>query len=147
MLSPVLRAQEHAGQLLGLPALARDGSVQPLPVGATIAAVNAADFDREVRAAPLPVLVEYWSEWTEPCILMDEVLQRVAANHAGRLRVLKFDVGDARFPENRLLAERQGVRLIPTLMLFKDGQMVGSLNTLRGLADPETVQDLIDRSS
>ena len=78
-----------------------------------------ADFDKDVLQADVPVLVDFWAEWCGPCRMMGPTVDQVASDYAGRVKVGKLDV-DA----NQQTAFRYGIRGIPTLLLFKGGQIV-----------------------
>ena len=78
-------------------------------------------FDSEVLQSELPVLVDYWAEWCGPCKMIAPALDESAESYAGRLGVAKINVD-----ENQSLAARYHVRGIPTLMLFKDGEVVAT---------------------
>lgn len=81
--------------------------------------VTDANFDTEVVASPIPVLVEFGASWCPPCRAMAPVLADVARERAGRLRVVAVD-SDA----NQRAADRLGVMAVPTLFLFSDGAPV-----------------------
>jgi thioredoxin 1 len=83
--------------------------------------INEATFYSEVLHSSLPVLVDYAAEWCGPCKMMAPALEESAQHYAGRLTVAKVDVD-----ENQALAARYHVRGIPTLMLFREGQVVAS---------------------
>jgi thioredoxin 1 len=83
--------------------------------------INEATFNSEVLHSSLPVLVDYAAEWCGPCKMMAPALEESAQHYAGRLTVAKVDVD-----ENQALAARYHVRGIPTLMLFREGQVVAS---------------------
>ena len=83
--------------------------------------VTDASFDSEVLGAPLPVLVDYWAEWCGPCKMIAPLLDQSAASYAGRLSIAKINID-----ENAKTPNRYHVRGIPTLMLFKDGQLVAT---------------------
>jgi thioredoxin 1 len=89
--------------------------------------VSDATFEHEVIKSATPVLVDYWAEWCGPCKMIAPVLEDVAKSYAGRLTVAKLDI-DA----NPAVTTRYGIRGIPTLILFKDGevhaQKVGALS-------------------
>lgn len=79
--------------------------------------VSDSSFDTDVLQSDQPVLVDYWATWCGPCKMIAPILEEVAGEYAGRLTVAKVDV-DA----NPDTAAKYGIRGIPTLMLFKNGQ-------------------------
>ena len=78
--------------------------------------VTDASFEEDVLKAEGPVLVDYWAEWCGPCKMIAPVLEEVATEYAGRLKVCKLNID-----ENAETAPKFGIRGIPTLLLFKDG--------------------------
>ncbi|MBP8925410.1 MAG: thioredoxin TrxA [Pseudomonadales bacterium] len=82
----------------------------------SIVHVTDASFEEQVLKSALPVLVDYWAEWCGPCKMIAPVLDEIAREYAGRLKVCKVDV-DA----NAETPNRYSVRGIPTLMIFMDG--------------------------
>lgn len=85
--------------------------------------LNASDasFEADVLNADVPVLVDYWAEWCGPCKMIAPVLEEVASEYEGRLVVCKVNVDD-----NTETPARFGIRGIPTLMLFKGGEVAGT---------------------
>jgi thioredoxin 1 len=81
--------------------------------------VTEASFDQEVLAAEQPVLVDFWAEWCGPCKMIAPVLDEIANDYAGKLKVCKVDVDS-----NAGIPEKFGIRGIPTLIIFKDGTAV-----------------------
>jgi thioredoxin 1 len=80
--------------------------------------VGDSSFDAEVLKSPLPVLVDFWAPWCGPCKAIGPVVADLAKEYAGRLKVVKVNVDD--HPQS---PSRYGVRGIPNLILFKDGQV------------------------
>ena len=80
-----------------------------------------ASFEADVLQAATPVLVDYWAEWCGPCKMIAPILDEVASAYEGKLQVAKMNVD-----ENRDVPAKFGIRGIPTLMLFKDGQIAAT---------------------
>ena len=80
-----------------------------------------ASFDTDVLKASQPVLVDYWAEWCGPCKMIAPILDEVSKTYDGRLQIAKMNVD-----ENREVPAKFGIRGIPTLMLFKDGQLAAT---------------------
>ena len=98
-----------------------------MTVSENILHLSDADFDEKVLKASGPVLVDYWAEWCGPCKMIAPVLAEIANDYQGRLTVAKLNIDD-----NPNTPQRYGVRGIPTLMLFKNGEVeatkVGALS-------------------
>lgn len=88
-------------------------------MSATISQVTDATFEEEVLKATDPVLVDFWAEWCGPCKMIAPVLDEIAKEFANKLKVVKVNVD-----ENTETPAKYGIRGIPTLLLFKDGEMV-----------------------
>jgi thioredoxin 1 len=95
-----------------------------------------ASFDQDVLRSDVPVLVDFWAEWCGPCRMMSPTIDVVASEYAGKVKVGKVDVDS-----NNNTAGRYNVRGIPTLLLFKGGQVVEQRVGAIGKAD---VQKMID---
>ncbi|HMC51409.1 MAG TPA: thioredoxin [Acidimicrobiales bacterium] len=83
-----------------------------------IATLSDATFDEEVKTADVPVLVDFWAEWCGPCKMIGPLLEEIATEQTGRLRIAKLNVD-----ENLETARRFEVMSIPTMILFKDGDV------------------------
>jgi len=84
-------------------------------------------FEQEVLQAGVPVLVDYWADWCGPCKMISPILDEVAKEYAGKLKVCKLNID-----ENQGTPPKYGIRGIPTLMIFKNGNVeatkVGALS-------------------
>ena len=93
----------------------------------TIVNVTDASFEDEVLESEAPVLVDYWAEWCGPCKMIAPVLEEIAKEYEGKLKVCKLNID-----ENSETPPKFGIRGIPTLMIFKDGNVeatkVGALS-------------------
>ncbi|TAG35612.1 MAG: thioredoxin TrxA [Polaromonas sp.] len=80
-----------------------------------------ATFEADVIQSSQPVLVDYWAEWCGPCKMIAPILDEVAVSYEGKLQIAKMNVD-----ENRDIPAKFGIRGIPTLMIFKDGQLAAT---------------------
>ena len=83
--------------------------------------ISDASFEADVLKAGKPVLVDYWAEWCGPCKMIAPILDEVASATQGKLQIAKMNVD-----ENREVPAKFGIRGIPTLMLFKDGNLAAT---------------------
>jgi thioredoxin 1 len=94
---------------------------------ANVVQLSTSNFGSEVKESSVPVLVDFWAEWCGPCKAIAPVLDELANLHNGKLKIGKVNVD-----ENQDLAAQYGIRAIPTLIIFKNGeikeQMVGALS-------------------
>ena len=80
--------------------------------------ITDASFDADVLKATQPVLVDYWAEWCGPCKMIAPILDEVAKDYTGKLKIAKLNID-----ENQATPPKYGIRGIPTLMLFKNGNV------------------------
>jgi thioredoxin 1 len=97
------------------------GNALERPMSGNIVNISDDSFENDVLQAQGPVLVDFWAEWCGPCKMIAPVLEQVADEYDSKLRVAKLNIDDN--PES---APRYGVRGIPTLILFRNGEVVGT---------------------
>ena len=83
--------------------------------------VTDSSFEDEVLKSDMPVIVDYWAEWCGPCKMIAPILEEAAQEYNGKLTVAKINID-----ENQEIPQKYAVRGIPTLMIFKDGEVAGT---------------------
>jgi thioredoxin 1 len=96
----------------------------------TINHFDDANFDAEVLKSKMPVVVDFFAEWCGPCRSLTPIVEELARDFAGRVKIGKVDVDHA-----SATPTRYGVRVVPTLILFKDGRDVETITGYKGKAD------------
>ena len=95
-------------------------------------------FNEEVLNAGGPVLVDFWAPWCGACRMVEPVLEEIAGDYEGRVKVVKVNVD-----ENADIASRYGIMSIPTMMLFKNGEPV---ETIVGFRNKEELSSILEQS-
>jgi thioredoxin 1 len=99
--------------------------------------VTDSDFDQQILQSDKPVLVDFWAAWCGPCRTVGPVVEELAGEYAGKIKVAKLNVD-----ENKETPTKYGIRGIPTLILFKDGQVV---DQIVGAVPKSRIKELLDR--
>jgi thioredoxin 1 len=100
--------------------------------------INDASFKSEVTDSAIPVLVDFWAPWCGPCKMIAPVLDEIANEYDGKVKVVKINID-----ENQTTPSTYGVRSIPTLILFKDGQEV---EKIIGAQSKQNLKQMVDKS-
>jgi thioredoxin 1 len=95
------------------------------------------NFEQEVLKSPQPVLVDFWATWCAPCRMLAPTVESIAEEYTGRAKVGKLNVD-----ENILVTSRYGIRSIPTLLLFKEGQVQ---EQVVGATSKDVISKLLDK--
>ncbi len=96
-----------------------------------------ANFEQDVLKADQPVMVDFWAAWCGPCKAIAPVLEELAGEYDGKAKIVKINVDD-----NPQIASQFGIRSIPTLMVFKDGERV---DTVMGLQPKDQLATVLDK--
>jgi thioredoxin 1 len=100
--------------------------------------LNQTNFAEEVLQSPTPVLVDFWAEWCGPCKMIAPVLEELASEYDGRVKIGKVNIDD-----HQTLATEYGIRAIPTLLLFKGGEVSEQIVGVRSKRDLKTSLDKV----
>ncbi len=102
-----------------------------------ILTLTSANFDTETKRAETPILVDFWAEWCGPCRMVAPVLEKLAQDYSGKVRIGKVNVD-----EHGGLASKFGIQSIPTLLIFKAGKVV---EQFVGAAPRDVLARMIDK--
>ena len=102
-----------------------------------VSEVTDQNFEQEVIKSDRPVLVDFWAEWCQPCKMLAPTVESVAQKYADKAKVVKLNVDD------NVIAQRYGIKGIPTLILFKDGN---EADRVVGTTSKENISRMIDRA-
>jgi thioredoxin 1 len=97
-----------------------------------------ANFGDEVLRSSVPVLVDFWAEWCGPCKMIAPILEEIALEYDGRLKIGKVNIDD-----QQTLATQHGIRAIPTLLVFKNGEVADQIVGLRSKRDLKSNLDKV----
>ena len=98
--------------------------------------INEANFDEKVIQSSSPALVDFWAEWCGPCKMLTPVLEELSSENESKINIYKVNVD-----ENQHLAVKYGIRSIPTLLLFKGGEIQEQIVGLKSKSDLQTSID------
>jgi thioredoxin 1 len=106
-------------------------------MAANLIEVTDGDFQARILQSSLPAVVDFWAPWCGPCKMIAPIMEELAGQYSGRLQVAKMDI--AQHPQT---AASYGIRSIPALLFFRDGQIAGSL---MGAQPKDKIQGMIDQ--
>jgi thioredoxin 1 len=106
----------------GGPETFKEHAMAEVTAGHLVGEVNDADFEKQVLQSETPVLVDFWAAWCGPCRALAPVVEAIAQEYSGKLKVMKMDVD-----RNNMTPGRYGIRGIPALLLFKGGKVADQI--------------------
>jgi len=106
----------------GGPKILKESVMAEVTTGHLVGEVNDADFEKQVLQSETPVLVDFWAAWCGPCRALAPVVEAVAQEYGGKLKVMKMDVD-----RNNMTPGRYGIRGIPALLVFKGGKVADQI--------------------
>ena len=104
---------------------------------ANILEVSDSSFEAEIVKSDIPAMVDFWAEWCGPCKMVGPVVEELAAEYKGKIKIAKMDVD-----QNRETPAKFGIRNIPTLILFKNGEVV---NTIIGAQPKSSIEEQLNK--
>ena len=107
------------------------------PMGETLQEVSDQDFDEIVLQSEVPVLVDFWAPWCGPCKAIGPMIDQMAQQYEGRIRMTKMNVDD-----NTATPARFGIKSVPTVMLFKDGRL---FEQITGLVSRSALEKAVEK--
>jgi len=102
-----------------------------------LAEITDANFKKEVLSSSIPVIVDFWAAWCQPCLAMGPIVEQIAKEYSGKVKVGKMNVD-----MNRQTAMNYGIRSIPTMLFFKDGKIV---DQVIGLVAKNNLTEKVDK--
>jgi thioredoxin 1 len=107
-------------------------------IASNIITLSDTNFTNEVLNSPQPVLVDFWAEWCGPCKMLAPIIDELASEYDGKVKVGKVNID-----EHQELATRYGIRAIPTMLIFKNGEIADQVVGLKSKRDLKSTLDRV----